>query len=37
MLTNILYYDIDKTPKSEGLQIGPFNLTLQQVLIILIN
>lgn len=31
MLANILYYDIDKTPKSNGLQIGPFMLTPAQV------
>ena len=31
MLANIIYYDIDKQPKTEGLQIGPFSLTQQQV------
>lgn len=31
MLANILYYDVDKTPKSNGLEIGPFMLTPQQV------
>lgn len=31
MLGNILYYDIDKSPKTDGLQIGPFCLTQQQI------
>lgn len=31
MLANILYYDVDTSPKAAGLQIGPFSLTPQQI------
>ncbi|RNA30894.1 polycystic kidney disease 1-like 2 [Brachionus plicatilis] len=31
MLANILYYDVDASPKAPGLQIGPFSLTAQQI------
>lgn len=31
MLVNILYYDIDRTPKADGINIGPFSFTPQQV------
>ncbi len=30
MMVNIIYYDMAKSPPSEGLQIGPFNFTPQQ-------
>ena len=33
MFANILYYGVSATVKSEGLQIGPIKLTLEQVLI----
>jgi polycystin 1L2 len=32
MLANILYYDIDKTTNTDGLDIGPFKLTKTQVI-----
>ena len=31
MLANILYYDVDKSTKTAGIEIGPFRLTAQQV------
>ncbi len=31
MLVNILYYGIDKSSNPDGLKIGPFNLTPEQV------
>ena len=31
MLTNILYYEVDTSKKTEGLKIGPFSFTPQQV------
>lgn len=31
MLTNILYYEVDTSKKTDGLTIGPFSLTPQQV------
>lgn len=31
MLMNILYYGADKSPKEDGLKIGPLNITPQQV------
>lgn len=37
MLINILYYGIDKSSNPDGLKIGPFNLTPEQVLIIIIK
>ncbi|CAF0880040.1 unnamed protein product, partial [Brachionus calyciflorus] len=31
MLTNILYYDVDKTASNNGLKIGPLSLTPEQI------
>ncbi|CAF0988120.1 unnamed protein product, partial [Brachionus calyciflorus] len=31
MLGNILYYEADKTPKSEGIKIGPLSLSIHQI------
>lgn len=31
MLTNILYYDVNKSAKAPGIEMGPFRLTAQQV------
>lgn len=31
MLTNILYYDVEKSKKLGGIEIGPFSLTAEQV------
>ncbi|RNA05799.1 polycystic kidney disease 1-like 2 [Brachionus plicatilis] len=31
MLTNILYYEVDKSTKSGGIELGPFRLTAEQI------